>query len=219
MSLSDDARTLWDAARRLNTQALDRAAAPVSRRALRPLPPLLFFTDPQRTPAPWETAARLPAGAAVVYRSFGAADAETTARRLRAVTEDRGVLLLIGLDADLAQRVAADGVHLPEKALAEAPVLEQRRPDWLLTGAVHALDAMHAPPALHALVLSPVFAAGGASGLRPALGIAALAAAAVRAPCPVYALGGIGPDNVEQLADSGACGIAGVEAVRRAFAG
>ncbi len=183
------------------------------------MPPLLFFTDPERTPDPWETAARLPAGAAVVCRSFGAADAETTARRLRAVTADRGVLLLIGLDADLADRVGADGVHLPERALASAQALRERRPDWLLTGAVHALGSMHAAQDLHALVLSPVFAAGGASSARPALGIDAFAAAVVGAPCPVYALGGIGPDNVGLLADSGACGIAGVEALRRAFSG
>ncbi len=135
------------------------------------------------------------------------------------MTADRDVLLLIGLDADLADRVGADGVHLPERALASAPALRERRPDWLLTGAVHAPGSMHAAQDLHALVLSPVFAAGGASSARPALGIEAFAAAVVGAPCPVYALGGIGPDNVGLLADSGACGIAGVEALRRAFSG
>ena len=44
-------------------QGLARAAAAVSPRAVG-LPPLLFFTDPQRTPQPWRTAAALPAGAA-----------------------------------------------------------------------------------------------------------------------------------------------------------
>ena len=218
MSLSDDARTLWDAARRLNTQALDRAAVPVSGRAARALPPLLFFTDPERTPAPWETAARLPAGAAVVYRSFGAADAEATARRLRSITAERGVGLLIGLDAELAERVGADGVHLPERALSAAYALGGRRPDWLLTGAVHSAEAARRARDLDALVLSPVFEAGGASGARPALGVKTFSEAVAAAACPIYALGGVGPGNVEALAASGACGIAGVEAVRRAFA-
>lgn len=63
---SDDARALWNAA-----TALNRAAAAVSPAAAA-LPPMLFFTDPDRTPRPWETAARLPAGSAVVYRAFGA---------------------------------------------------------------------------------------------------------------------------------------------------
>ncbi|TAJ38336.1 MAG: thiamine phosphate synthase, partial [Brevundimonas sp.] len=34
---------------------------------------------------------------------------------------------------------------------------------------------------------------------------------------PVYALGGIGPDNVASLTGSGACGLAGVEAIQSAF--
>ena len=37
------------------------------------------------------------------------------------------------------------------------------------------------------------------------------------APCPVYALGGIGAGNVADLLGSGACGIAGVDAVQTAF--
>lgn len=219
MSLSDDAQTLWDAARRLNTFALARAATPVSGQATRAPPPLLFFTDPDRTPTPWETAARLPAGAAIVYRHFGAVDAEATARRLRAITHARGVVLLIGLDADLAERVGADGVHLPERALAAAGGLGGRRPDWLLTGAVHSAEAARRARDLHALVLSPVFAAGGASGARPALGVDTFSEAAAGADLPIYALGGVNPVNVEALAKSGACGIAGIEAVQRAFAG
>ncbi len=183
------------------------------------MPALLFFTDPARTPAPWETAARLPAGAAVVYRSFGAADAEAKARRLRVITAERGVGLLIGFDAELAERVGADGVHLPERALSAAAALSKRRPDWLVTGAVHSAKAARWERDLHALVLSPVFAAGGASGARRPLGIKAFAAAVDLAASPVYALGGVDPANVELLADSGACGIGAVGAVQRAFAG
>ena len=106
---SDDARGLWSAA-----QALNRAATAVSPRA-DVLPPLLFFTDPERTPRPWRTAACLPAGAAVVYRAFGAPDARGTGRRLRRVTRAAGVRLLVGLDFDLARAIQADGVHLPER--------------------------------------------------------------------------------------------------------
>ncbi|HBY42760.1 MAG TPA: thiamine phosphate synthase, partial [Brevundimonas sp.] len=51
--MAEDARTLWATAQALS-QSVALAAAPVSPR---PLPPLLFFTDPERTPRPWETAA------------------------------------------------------------------------------------------------------------------------------------------------------------------
>jgi thiamine-phosphate pyrophosphorylase len=204
-TLSNEARILWDAA-----LGLARTASSVSGRIL---PPLLFFTDPARTPEPWRTAARLPAGAGVVFRHFGAADAGATARRLKAIAVERGLVLLIGLDADLAEAVGADGVHLPERALDQAAALKTRRPDWLLTGAVHSTDV--GADGLDALVLSPIFPAGGASAMKPALGVDALKAVAARQS--VYALGGINAATVGALAGSGAYGIAGVDAVQTAF--
>ena len=211
MTLSEDARTLWQTA-----TALARAAAAVSP-PKRPLPPLLFLTDPTRTPRPWETAARLPAGAGVVFRHFGAADALETGLRLRAATKDAGVRLLVGLDADLAERIGADGVHLPERALSAAYALSGRRPDWLLTGAAHSADAVKSARDLDALLLSPVFPAGGASAAKTALGIEGFKALTALAACPAYALGGINAAKAESLMGSGACGIAGVDAVQAAF--
>nr|WP_312449342.1 thiamine phosphate synthase [Brevundimonas naejangsanensis] len=209
-TLSEEAQSLWDAARRL----AGAAAQPG-----RPLPPLLFFTDPARTPQPWETAARLPAGAGVVFRHFGAGDRLETGRRLREATQRAGVRLLVGLDAELAERIEADGVHLPERALSAAYALSGRRPDWLLTGAAHSPEAVRGARDLHALVLSPVFPAGGASAAKPALGVEGFSALAASAPCPVYALGGITAANASRLASTGACGLAGVGSIQTAFAG
>lgn len=209
-TLSEEAQSLWDAARALALTALHGG---------RTLPPLLFFTDPARTPRPWETAARLPAGAGVVFRHFGAADRVETGQRLREATHRAGVRLLVGLDAELAERIGADGVHLPERALSAAYALSGRRPDWLLTGAAHSPEAVRTARDLHALVLSPVFPAGGASAVKPALGVEGFSALAALAPCPVYALGGITAVNASLLAVSSACGLAGVEAIQTAFAG
>ncbi len=175
---------------------------------------MLFFTDPQRTPRPWETAARLPAGAAVVFRHFGAPDAVKQARRLREVTQAGRVRLLIGLDVELAEAVGADGVHLPERALAVASTLAKRS-DWFITGAVHSHDSLAAARDLDAVVLSPVFTAGGLSAGRPALGLEALERLVDAAPCPAYALGGITPESAPML--RGVCGLAAVDAVVRAF--
>ncbi|QYF86733.1 thiamine phosphate synthase [Brevundimonas sp. PAMC22021] len=209
---SDEARALWNAALDLN-----RAAIAVSPGAGR-LPPLLFFTDPDRTPRPWETAARLPRGAGVVFRAFGRAEALEIGQRLRAATAGRGVRLLVGRDADLAVRLEADGVHLPERAMAEATAMRRIRPDWLLTSAWHGAPLQIGAVDVDALVLSPVFPAGGASARKPALGVSAFRARTLAAPCPVYALGGVNGARAAGLAESGACGIAGVEAIQAAFA-
>lgn len=209
-----DAKILWEAA-----SVLARDAAKVSGardRAGPNLPPLLFFTDPDRTPRPWETAARLPAGSGVVFRHFGQADARETALRLREATRARDGLLLIGLDTDLAEGVGADGIHLPGRALDLAPGLAVSRPDWIITGAGHSRLALDTP-GLTAVIASPVFPAGGPSAFRPALGLKGFTAWVEAAPCPVYALGGIDSGNVGSLAGSGACGIAGVSAFQTAF--
>lgn len=206
-----DAEILWEVA-----SGLARAGAEVSR-PTRVLPPLLFLTDPARTPRPWETAAALPAGSGVIFRHFGAPDALETARRLRDVTAVVQVHLLIGLDAALAETVGADGIHLPERELASAATLRAQHPGWILTGAVHSPGALAAASPLDAAVLSPVFPAGGASAARPALGIERFLQLTRSAPCPVYALGGIHAENARELVGSGACGLAGVGAIRAAF--
>lgn len=207
--LGENARRLWRQA-----QALNRAAAAVSPTARR-LPPLLFFTDPERTPRPWETAARLPAGAAVVFRGFGAPDADETAQRLRAVTRAGGVRLLIGADADLALAVGADGVHLPERMAGEAARLRTVRPDWLITAAIHEIEPGFPIAGLDALVASPVFPTLSASA-RPVLGLEGLARVTTLG-LPTYALGGIDAETAARLAHCGVCGIAAVGAVREAF--
>lgn len=201
---SDEARALWNAA-----TALNRQAGAVS------LPPLLFFTDPERTPRPWETVARLPAGAGVVYRAFGRDDAAETGRRLREATRRAGVRLLVGLDPALAEAVQADGLHLPERAAGQAQAMRAVHPDWLLTAAWHGGPV--AGEGLDALVLSPVFPAGGPSAARPALGVEGFRGRVDAARRPVYALGGITVGNAGALVASGACGLAAVSAIQAAF--
>ncbi|NEX94376.1 thiamine phosphate synthase, partial [Caulobacter sp. 17J65-9] len=93
--------SLWATARALS-RAAGRGEAP---------PPLFFVTDPVRTPDPAAVAARLPAGAGVIYRAFGAADAGATAGALAGIARTRGLTLLIGADAALAEACGAHGVH------------------------------------------------------------------------------------------------------------
>lgn len=213
MDRSRDAERLWAAALELNKAVAgrDENVTPSSRA---PLPPLWFVTDPDRTPRPWEIAARMPVGAGVIYRAFGASDAMEAGLRLRAAT---GGPLLVGLDADLAAAIGADGVHLPERALLHADAIRRERPDWRITGAVHAATDPEAVRALDAALVSPVFAPGGASAGREALGADGFGRIAAELACPAYALGGITADNARMLAGSGARGIAVVNAAIHAF--
>lgn len=207
--MTPDGDKLWTTA-----QALNASVAAVSPGAAR-LPPLLFFTDPARTPEPWLTAERLPAGAGVVFRHFGAAARREAAERLLRACRGAGVRLLIGADATLAEAIGADGVHLPEREAGQALLLAAARPDWLITAAAHA--GAQAQPGAHARILSPVLPAGGASASQTALGPEEFRTEALRLGAPVYALGGLAAHNIDALEGSGACGVAGVAAIQAAF--
>lgn len=183
----------------------------------KPLPRLLFVTDPQRTPDPEAIAARLPAGSGVIFRAFGADDALARARRLRAIATERGLVLLIGADELLADACAADGLHIPQGLTDKARRLQEDRPDWILTAAAHSLQAAEAAAdaGCHAVLASVVFASNSPSAWLP-MGAQAFAAFVAAAPLPVYALGGVNIRTAPDLAESGAQGFAMVEGMAEA---
>ena len=180
----------------------------------KPLPRLVLFTDPARTPDPAAVMARLPRGAGVVYRAFGAPCAVAEGRRLVRVARRRGLLLLAGADAGLAARIGADGVHLPERAAAKARGLRRARPGWIVTCAAHSPAAIVRArlSGADAVFVSPVFASASPSAGRP-LGAVRFARMVRDAGLPVYALGGVNRVSARRLTRSGAAGLAAVEAL------
>lgn len=196
-------------ARRLQATSLPKPGATAKR-----LPALLFFTDPTRVPCPEAVVARLPRGAGVVFRAFGAADAVAQGRRLTAVARRRGVMVFVGADVGLAVALNADGVHLPQRQAARAGDNRAIRRRFRLTAAAHdepaALKIGRA--GIEALIMSPVFSSRSASAGRP-LGVLAFVRQVRKARAPVFALGGINARTARRLARSGAAGLAAVEAL------
>ena len=190
-----------------------RAAAGLTpaRVAAKPLPRLLFLTDPVRTPDPEAIVAGLDRDVAVIFRAFGAADAVARGRRLVAIAAERGLTLLVGADEDLAEAIGAHGLHLPERLAGALPGLRAAHPDWIFTAAAHDLAAARAASDADALLISPVFASNSPSAGTP-LGIAAFTALVAAVEAPVYALGGVTGETAALLKDSGAAGFAGIEA-------
>ena len=173
------------------------------------LPPLILMTDIVRLPDPLPAIRRLPPGSAVIVRHPDPLARRTLAAGLLEVCRAAGVRLLIAADPRLAEALGADGVHLPE-ALVRAG-RRRRRPGWLVTAAAHSPRALRraADAGADAALLSPVFATRSHPG-APAIGAVRFTAWARAAPLPVYALGGVTPETAGRLADSGACGFAGI---------
>ena len=191
---------LWQTARRLNARA----------RRGKGLPPLLFFTDPIRTHDIAAVMRRLPKGAGVVWRPFGAPGAVEEGRALAALARERGLVFLVGADPTLARQVRADGLHLPERLARRAAELKRRHPKWLITAAAHSRQAILMAEAADAVVLSPVFPSRSPSAGAP-IGLVRLASWVRRGANPGYALGGVNAHTSRRLLSTGAVGIAAIE--------
>ncbi|HEX4180417.1 MAG TPA: thiamine phosphate synthase [Caulobacteraceae bacterium] len=197
-----------------------RQGKPASRRAA-PVPCLWFLTDPIRTPDPIAIAARLPRGAAVVYRTFGSEDRLAIASALRRLTHARGLKLLIGTDWRLAAVVGADGVHLPQRLAYLAPRLRRSRPGWLISTAAHNQAAIIAAARwrVDAILASVVFDSRSRSATGRVLGPVRFAAMVRASWLPVIALGGVNDRTAPRLLRSAAAGLAGVEVFEKAGGG
>lgn len=177
------------------------------------LPRGFAMTDPARTPDPAGLVAALPGGVGLIFRHYGHPDRGALARAAVEAARRRGVAILIADDWDLALRLGADGVHLPEYRLRRpgAARAARRGPDWLVTAAAHGPRALARARAcgVDAALLSPVFATESHDDRRP-LGVARFAGLCRAAGLPIYGLGGISAANLRRLAVAGAAGIAGI---------
>ncbi|MFM9863956.1 MAG: thiamine phosphate synthase [Micropepsaceae bacterium] len=163
----------------------------------RTLPAIVLMTDDTRD-ADWVAAASaLPRGSAVIVRHRDPALRERFARRLRSVCKARHVTLLVADDAALAQRIQADGVHLPEKRIGRLPGLRAQNATWLITTAAHSAAAVRRAGDADAVFVSPVFGTASHPD-RSALGVIRFAGLA-REGRAVYALGGVDTKTIRRL--------------------
>ncbi len=197
---SDERATLTRCARRLN-----------SRTPL--LPPMWFMTDRQRTPDPCVAVRHLPREAGVIFRHYDDPERDSLGLRLKRMCHEHGRLFLVAGDAKLAQRLRADGLHLPEHQLLDLSGLRRRHARWIFTASAHTLPAVLSASRLKAdaLIVAPVLPTESHASV-PHLGRIRFAALAHRTTLPVYALGGIDGATAHQLSASGAVGIAAIGA-------
>ncbi|WP_291047916.1 thiamine phosphate synthase [Hyphomonas sp.] len=165
------------------------------------LPPAFFLTDPARTPDPEAIVAGLPAGWGVIYRHFGAPDREIVARRLLKLCRARKLRLLIGADAELAAKIGADGVHWPGRMAGASRKWRGRFKLQTMSGHRGDNFGHFRTLPVKAVLFSAVFASRSASA-GTAMGAQRFRRLVPSLPFPVYALGGVNPDNALSISDS-----------------
>jgi|GEM_PF-616736 len=171
------------------------------------LPRVLVMTDP-RAPEPDLTL--WPGPVALIYRHFGAKDKFAKAEMWRRRTFAGGHTFLIGDDPDLAIAVGADGVHFRREATLSTPTLWRVRcPDWLISMAgIKSGSYSGDVSVLDGLLISSVFKSNSPSAGSP-IGVEGIKQH-MELNAPLFALGGIHANNIDQLSGLPIAGVAGV---------
>lgn len=146
---------------------------------------------------------------------MASADRARLAQALIARARQHGARVLINSDEALAHRVHADGVHLTSRQLAAI----ERRPAFPLVGAsCHTAAELARASRLDFVVLGPVLPTA-SHPHQPAMGWTAFARLVDNYPLPVFAIGGLGRDDLEEAWRHGAHGIAAIRGAWGAPAG
>jgi len=130
-----------------------------------------------------------------------------------AVAHRHGAAILLNGEPQWVERTGADGVHLESRrlmALEERPLAASR---WVAASCHDPAELAHAARiGVDFAVVSPVLPTRSHPGVST-LGWAGLRALTEAAPMPVFALGGLGPDDCGQVQRFGAQGVAAISAL------
>jgi thiamine-phosphate pyrophosphorylase len=181
---------------------------------------LLVLTDRQQSAAAGrdliETVAEVVAAGAptVLYREkdLPADQRRALGERVAEACATAGAPLTVASDPALARLLGAGTVHLA----ADDPWLGKG--DLAIGRSCHSATDL-ADAGAHGAdyaTVSPVFVTASKPGYGPALGLVGLRALATNTRVPVFALGGVGPDDVGVCLGAGATGVAVMGAVMAA---
>ncbi len=176
------------------------------------LPPLVLLTDDERLPDPLAAARALPRGSLIVLRARQASHRAKLAAGLMPIVRARALYLSVAGDPELAARIGAHGLHLPEALAREAAHWRSLRPGWLITLSQHSLRMSAGARHADALLVSPVFATASHPG-RAAIGALRLGSYARKCVRPLYALGGVNARNARPLKGMPLAGLAAIGAL------
>jgi len=145
-------------------------------------------------------------------------DAYVEALALRQAAAEAGVLFIVNDRCDLAMAVDADGVHLGQGDLPLDLARKVMGSDKLIGISTHNPDQVREATAGKPdyLGFGPIFTPGSKQDHDPVVGIEGLRAMRSLTSLPVFAIGGIQIDQVREVVQAGADGVAVISAVLKA---
>jgi thiamine-phosphate pyrophosphorylase len=112
---------------------------------------------------------------------------------------------------DVALACGADGVHLRGDSIPVAAARRLARAGFLVGRSVHDLQEAAAAAGADYVIAGTVFPSRSKDSGRPLLGVEGLRAIVSAIGVPVLAIGGIRTDRLEDVAASGAAGVAAID--------
>ncbi|MEM1578121.1 MAG: thiamine phosphate synthase [Archaeoglobaceae archaeon] len=133
------------------------------------------------------------------------------AKKLRELTESYDALLIINDRVDIAIASDADGVHIGQEDLPLEIVREIF--DGIIGVTVHSAEEAKKAKKADYLGAAPIFRTKTKEDARDPIGIEGLKEIVSIAEQPVFAVGGIGAENVRNVLECGVAGVAVVSAI------
>ena len=123
--------------------------------------------------------------------------------------------ILINDRVDIALATSIDGVHIPETGMPVDIARSSLPAGKLLGVSAHSLDRAIEAEALGAdfITFGPVFHTPSKESYGNPVGLEALKRVTSQTNIPVFALGGVKPENTTQCLDAGAHGVAVISAI------
>ncbi len=146
-------------------------------------------------------------------KDLAAAQLVPLADRLRAITQDKA-LLIVNTRLDVALVCGADGVHLPERGPSVAATRRLAGDGFIIGRSVHSAEeaAKAQEEGADYVQVGAIFPSRSHPGQTPA-GPGLLESVAARVTIPIVAVGGITAGNVGQVMQAGARGVAVISAI------
>ena len=143
-------------------------------------------------------------------RDLETADLAALVSDLVRVTRGSGTRIVVNDRVDVALATGADGVHLRHDSVS-AETLRKIAPAGFLVGrSVHGVREATAAGPVDYLIVGTVFPTLSKRPAAPLLGLDGLAEVVQAVAVPVLAIGGIGRERIDEVAATGAAGVAGI---------
>jgi len=148
-------------------------------------------------------------------KDLSTGDLYSLAKEIREITERKGANLIINDRVDIAIAVDADGVHLGWKSLEIGMARRMIGRDKIIGFSAHSLkDAEKAENSgADYITISPIFDTVNKEYFIKPLGVGEIGKIKAQINIPVIALGGINENNVNEVFNNGADGIAVISAI------